>query len=325
MRNRLAAACRLAGGFVFLLGLTSCASTPQSNALTRQIPAAYAQPAELTQTPFFPQEAYQCGPAALATVMQAQGLQVTPEQLKDQVYLPLRKGSLQIEMKAATRRHQLLPYVLRPELQAVLAEINDGRPVLVLQNLGVSWYPQWHYAVVIGYNLQQAQLILRSGTIKRYVISLYTFERTWQRSHYWAMVVLKPGELPAAADEWRYLQSIVGFEQTRNWPLLESIYRTGLAQWPSSKDLRMAYGNLLYQQHIRQAAAKQYQAVVDDFPDFAPAHNNLAMVLAEMGRFKAALRHIQRAIQLGGVHASEYQATLREINQLQAATKNKHH
>ena len=194
MLRQLRAVCQRAGGIVYLLWLTGCASTPQSDALTQKISAPFATPTELTQTPFFPQEAYQCGPAALATVMRAQGVAATPAALKDEVYLPKRKGSLQIEMITATRRHNLLPYVLRPQLSEVLSEINAGRPVLVLQNQGVSWYPQWHYAVIIGYNLQDGRLILRSGTIRRYVMSMDTFERTWQRSQYWAMVTLKEGK-----------------------------------------------------------------------------------------------------------------------------------
>ena len=321
MLCRFRAVCLRAGGLIYLLCLAGCASTPQSDALTHKISTAFATPTELTQTPFFPQEAYQCGPAALATVMQAQGVAVTPDGLKDEVYLPQRKGSLQIEMITATRRHDLLPYILRPDLTDVLSEINAGRPVLVLQNQGVSWYPQWHYAVVIGYNLQEEKLILRSGTTKRYVIRMHTFERTWQRSQYWAMATLKPGQLPTQPDEWRYLQAIIGFEQTKNWPLLDTLYRTGLQRWPASKDLRMGYGNALYLQHRRQLAADEYQSVLQDYPDFAPAHNNLAMVLAESGQFGRALTHAQRAIELGGVHSAEYQSTLNEIQQMQAAAK----
>jgi tetratricopeptide (TPR) repeat protein len=321
MLSRCKTVCLRAGGLVYLLWLTGCAATPQSDALTRHIPPPFAKPTELSRTPFFAQKAYQCGPAALATVMVAQGVDVTPDELKTEVYLPARKGSLQIEMIAATRRHELLPYILRPQMSEVLAEINAGRPVLVLQNEGVSWYPQWHYAVIIGYNLQDEKLILRSGTIKRYVMRMTTFERTWQRSQSWAMVVLKPGQLPVRPDEWHYLQAVAGFEQTRNWSLLDSLYQTGLQQWPQSRDLRMGYGNVLYLQHRRQAAAAQYQRVLQHYPDYAPAHNNLAMALAELGKFKLAFIHVRRAIALGGVHSAEYQATLEQIRQMQAAGK----
>jgi len=321
MRHTGIGGCLRAAALLGLLLLGGCAATPQSDSLTDHIPPAYAKPRELTQVPFFPQQAYQCGPASLATIMQAQGLDVSPADLKDQVYIPERKGSLQIEMVAATRRHRLVPYILEPQLNAVLDEINAGQPVLVLQNQGVSWYPQWHYAVIIGYNLQQAELILRSGVTRRYLIRMSTFERTWQRSRYWAMLALKPGKLPVNPDELRYLQAIVGFEQTRDWPLLDQLYHTGLEQWPASRDLRMGYGNVLYAQHRREDAAEQYRRVLEAHPGFAPAHNNLAMVLAEQGHFQHALRQVHRAIELGGVHSAAYQDTLKQIQQMQASAK----
>ena len=58
---------------------------------------------ELRGTPFFPQEDYQCGPAALATVLRAGGAGGDAESLQPQVYLPARAGSLQ---RALHRRHR---------------------------------------------------------------------------------------------------------------------------------------------------------------------------------------------------------------------------
>lgn len=307
------ATCRLAGGLLVLAMLGACAGTPQSDRLLQNLPQEFARPVELSDTPFYPQEKYQCGPAALATILRQQGVITGPEQLREQVYIPARQGSLQIEMIAATRRHGLIPYVLQPDLEEVLHEVRNGRPVLVLQNLGLNWYPAWHYAVVIGYNLQDEVLVLRSGTTERYVSSIHTFERTWQRGQRWAMIALLPGQLPALPDEWRYLKAIVGFEQLRNWTALNAAYAAGLAHWPQSRDLNMGVGNASYIQGELARARSSYQAVLALYPDYAPAHNNLAQVLAEQGEYTSALTHARRAIALGGVHGEQYQATLREI------------
>ena len=82
---------------------SGCASSLQTDRLVRA-PEDFAQRIELKEVPFFPQEAYQCGPAALATVLVAAGASVTPEALAPQAYLPERHGSLQLELVAATRR-----------------------------------------------------------------------------------------------------------------------------------------------------------------------------------------------------------------------------
>src|SRR5262249_47579541 len=99
---------KFAGVFLFVCAalLQGCASfTPQTESLAQGRIAGLPPARELVAVPFFPQSDYECGPAALATVMVAAGVKVTPEELVPEVYLPERKGSLQVEMLAAPRRH----------------------------------------------------------------------------------------------------------------------------------------------------------------------------------------------------------------------------
>ncbi|HAQ87551.1 MAG TPA: hypothetical protein DCR78_14050, partial [Pseudomonas sp.] len=142
---------------VILLG--ACARTPIVPVGASGLP----ERVELDEVPFFPQEDYQCGPAALATMLTQRGVATEPQQLVERVYLPQRKGSLQVEMVAAARSHELLVYPLEPQLQAVLTEVAAGNPVLVLQNLAFDRWPQWHFAVVVGYDLAAQTIVLRSG------------------------------------------------------------------------------------------------------------------------------------------------------------------
>ena len=142
-----------------------------------QLPENVPAGVELDTVPFYPQDAYQCGPATLAMALTWSGLTVTPDDLKDQVYTPSRKGSLQLAMVGATRRHGKIAYQINgPE--SIFQEIAAGHPVIILQNLGLSWLPVWHYAVVIGYDAPEQDVILRSGTTKRKVMSYYLFQKT---------------------------------------------------------------------------------------------------------------------------------------------------
>src|SRR5688572_9885051 len=128
--------------FVLFLSLAGCASQPV------RMPAGEA--VELTSVPFFSQREYQCGPAALAMVLVASGVTVTPDELTGKVYLPERKGSLQMELIGATRGFDRLAYEIAPGVDALLAQVREGKPVLVLQNLAFKRVPAWHYAVVVG-------------------------------------------------------------------------------------------------------------------------------------------------------------------------------
>ena len=238
---------------------------------------------ELRDTPFFPQQEYQCGPAALATVLGASDVGVTPGELTGKVYLPARQGSLQLELVAASRRYARLPYLLDPRLPALLRELSAGRPVLVLQNLGLPSLPVWHYSVVIGFDAPRDELVLRSGDRRRLIMSTSEFMRTWRFADYWALVILRPGEMPAAPDEARYVRAIAALESTGQLDSAAAFYATALTQWPDNALARFGLGNIHYRRGEPHAAEAQYRSLLASNPAHAGARNNLAHLLAELG------------------------------------------
>lgn len=294
----------LAGVLVFFtLFLTGCA-TPQMTALERW-PADLPASAQISNVPFYAQDDYQCGPAALAMAANAVGLQLTPEELVDQVYLPARKGSLQIEMLATGRRHGLLTYPIKPTMEALLHEVAAGNPVIVLQNLSLSFAPVWHYAVVIGFDRADNTLTLHSGLTERMEMSLFTFERTWARSNHWAMLTLPPTRLPATAEPESYAASAAALE--RNAPrAAQAAYATALQTWPTHRTLWLGAGNTAYTLGQLDAALQAYRKLVALHPEFADAWNNLAQALLEKGKISEASTAISQAVSLGGGRLPRY-------------------
>ncbi len=292
---------------MFLLG--GCA-TPQIAALDAHWPPKLAARVELANVPFYPQEEHQCGPAALAMVAGVAGVTLQPDALVEQVYLPGREGSLSIELMAASRRHGLLPYPLRPRVEDLMREVAAGHPVLVLQNLAFAWYPMWHYAVVIGFDRERNVLVLHSGRTERMEMSLFTFERTWARGDYWAMLALAPGQLPATVQAATYLDAAATLERV-NPAAAQQAYTAALQQWPQERAALLGAGNTAYALGQREAAIAAYRAALKQQADFADAWNNLAQVLLDSGQHDAAAQAIAKAVALGGVRLPRY----RELQQ----------
>lgn len=267
---------------------------------------------ELSAVPFFPQKEYQCGPASLAMVLAWSGLHIDADELAPQVYTPSLKGSLQPAMIAAARRHGRVAYPISGA-NALLKEIAAGHPVIILQNLGLSWVPVWHYAVVIGYDLDKAVIILHSGITDQKTSALGTFENTWARSQYWGLVVLPPNRLPATAQENSYVKAIVGLERARQWPAAVEGYKTALSRWPQSLAAHIGLSNSYYAQGDLESARKVLQETTILFPEEGVAFNNLAHVLWKQGQKQEAIKAARRAVMLGGPHAAKYQQTLDEI------------
>jgi tetratricopeptide (TPR) repeat protein len=291
--------------------LAGCAAT-QADGLIEATPAGLPRAAEIAAVPFFPQEDYQCGPAALAMALTHGGRATTPEALLPQVYLPARKGSLQAEMLASARRHGMVAYPHAPRLEDLLREIAAGSPVIVLQNLALDWAPQWHYAVAIGYDLEARDIVLRSGTTRRLAMPLDTFERTWARSGRWAMLALAPERLPASASETAYVAAAAALERVSP-AAARRAYGTALARWPANAAARLGQGNAAYAMRDLEGAAAAYARATQDHPQAADAWNNLAQALHELGRRDAALAAAQRAVALGGPRAHAYRETLENI------------
>lgn len=266
---------------------------------------------ELADTPFFPQDEYQCGPAALATVLSAAGQATQPASLVGQVFLPGRKGSLQIEMLAGARRHGLVATVVPGTLEALMRETDAGHPIVVLQNLGLNWAPAWHYAVVIGYDLAAGHLLLRSGTTERLSLPLSTFEHTWERAGRWAFVALPPDRLPVTAAEAETTRAAVAFERSAPADRAVIAYRAALARWPESLVLAMGLGNALYAAGDKAEAARAFADAAARHHS-AAAYNNQARVLLELGQRAEAQHAAEEAVRAGGPLRDAALATLRE-------------
>lgn len=253
---------------------------------------------ELTDTVFYPQTTDQCGPAALATVLDTSGVQVLPADLAPSLYIPSRKGSLQIELMATARGFGRTPYRVDPDVVSLLGEIQSGRPVLVLQNLGTGFLPVWHFAVVVGYLPDENKFVLRSGDVQRKLMKTSKFLRSWQRANLWGVVLLAPGELPANVDVESFVRAIADMEAVGQIKAAAAGYQTAVEQWPENTIAWLGLGNVYYELGQLEMAQTAYSELLKIEPNNVLVLNNLAFVLAERGQFEDAIQTVDTALSL---------------------------
>lgn len=299
------------------MGLQACTTPPQTRELMGRELATATVPlparVELTEVPYFAQTQFHCGPAALAMAIGAHGKSIEPDTLAQSVYLPGRKGSLQVELQAAARQLGYVAYVLPPQLTDLLAEVAAGTPALVLQNLGLDMAPVWHYAVVVGFDLPAGALILRSGPTRRQLLSLATFERTWARGGHWAMLALPPGRLPATAGAESYARAVLDLERTGRTETAYQAYGAAVSRWPDHLGSLMGRGNTAYALGRWHESAAVFTRATEAHPQAGIAYNNLAEAQARLGQRDAALAAARRAVALGGPHRDAFAATLESL------------
>lgn len=283
--------------FVAIATLGGCASlVPQTMGLRDSWPAGVAVRTEIADVPFYPQEEYQCGPAALATTLVHSGVTVTPDELVNLVYLPARQGSLQVEMLAASRRYSRVSYALAPRFDDLLREVAAGNPVIVLQNTGVGPVTNWHYAVVIGFDYPAGELYLRSGVTKRLAVPFTVFEYTWIKGNYWSMVASPPGRIPVTATEAAYLTAITAMDRVGTPDAAITAYSAFLERWPDNATASIGLANRRYALGDLKETEAVLRSAMARHPDSVPLLNNLAHVLSDLGRNDEALALIEGAV-----------------------------
>ncbi len=249
--------------------------------LTKPRPGDVPTRANVSGVPLIRQNDFYCGPASLAMVFQWSGKDITQGEIAAQSFTPGAEGTYLADMIGAARRRGMLAVRL-----STFAELTDeiaaGNPVIVFQNLGLNWAPQWHYAVVVGYDLGRGQIILHSGEHEQMVMSLNLFMRTWKRGEYWAMVVLPPDRLPETADQWEILRGASGLEKLGHTRAAAKIYINGGSRWPDNWIWPYGLGNTRYQQGDLAGAKRAFENAARIDPSVPEVQNNLQQVNKEL-------------------------------------------
>ena len=287
------AAIRNCSPFFILLLVSACTTVAPLTAAKVQVAESV-----MLGVPFYEQAAYHCGPAALAGLFQYRGKDFSPESIADWVYVPDRQGSFQIEMLAAIRRAHLLAYQLDGKVETLLAEVNSGSPILVLQNLGLSWLPKWHYANLVGFDLPENEFILHSGSRANYRVAASTFIRTWKRAGSWAVVATPADNIPETANEVAFIKAAVDLETLGYLEEAESAYSAALNKWPRSSLAMMGLGNISYASSQYDRSVELFSKLVEHDPDNALAWNNLAYAYLAIDCPSQAKQSVATALQL---------------------------
>lgn len=258
------------------LALAGCVTpAKQTEALLRE-PLALPKAHLIENVPFIEQSAGYCGPATLAMALGWTGKNISLDEIAPQVYTPGMKGSLQTDMLTASRRNGMMALPIEG-MPALIKEISAGNPVIVFENLSVSWAPVWHYAIVFGYDLEKPEVLMHSGPESFKHWNMRTFERSWMLGNYWGLVVLPPDKLSASANELTHVQAASALELLGKVNEAETAYQTILSRWPQSLAALIGAANFSYQREDFKKAIGFLTAATSAHPESAAAWHNLAI------------------------------------------------
>ncbi len=144
--------------------------------------------------PFFPQETFQCGPAALATVLNywygkaGTARNLAPEAIAAEIYSPSARGVLGIDLEHYARKQGFRAEQLAGTINHLKSSVDKGIPPIVLVDYGFSLYQRNHFMVVKGYS--DSGLLVNSGREEGKFIANEDLLKVWKRTGYWMLLVM---------------------------------------------------------------------------------------------------------------------------------------
>ena len=257
--------------------LMSCSSRPlQSEKLLADHSLRIRQH-EIKDVPYVKQSDNHCGPATLSMVLQYWGDSADMQDLTQYTYTSKANGSFQADMISAARRRGFMAVPIEG-MNALVSELEAGHPVIVFENLGVSWLPQWHYAVVYGFDLNKKKILMHSGPKQHTTQNLKDFERDWSLGEYWGLVILKPGDLALSATEFQNVSAAAALENLRFFEAAERSYQSILQKWPNSLIALTGMGNLMYRQGRLSKALDYFEEAAFYHPGSPAAQHNYVVL-----------------------------------------------
>lgn len=173
---------------LFVPSAVSCIGPAGTSSLAGSMPSGARL---IRDVPFFPQQKFQCGPAAMASVLNYRGLRITPEEVAREIYSESARGSLNIDMVFFAERKGMKATQYSGSLADLKKNVDGSNPVIVLVDFGFLNYRKDHFMVVVGYD--SVSVIAHSGKNSFLTVPNEDFLKSWNRTKNWTLLVQNPG------------------------------------------------------------------------------------------------------------------------------------
>lgn len=141
--------------------------------------------------PFVKQQDDFCGPAAMASLMQFYGQDISQEEIADKVYTPKLEGALISDMENFAREQGYVVEVSEGSIDQLTSLIDGGTPVITLVDRGVWKVSIPHYYVLYGYNSEKDTFLLHSGDKCCEEMEFGKLDGEWERMNRLMLVITK--------------------------------------------------------------------------------------------------------------------------------------
>jgi ABC-type bacteriocin/lantibiotic exporter with double-glycine peptidase domain len=179
--------------YILLLALTcvSLLSSCSKEAINSEDLSSINNTKIIKNVPFVKQKDKFCGPAAMASVMNFYGQDVSQDQIAKEVYSPELKGALISDMENFAREMGYNASTVNGDENTLVSLVDEGIPSIILVDLGIWVVSVPHYYVVYGYNRSNETFIINTGFTSNKEINFKDLDKEWEKMNRLMLIVRK--------------------------------------------------------------------------------------------------------------------------------------
>jgi tetratricopeptide (TPR) repeat protein len=244
------------------------------------------------------QKDYQCGPAALESVIRHWGQEADAEAIGKALHAPGSKGVFNFSLVQHARSAGFWSEVHEERaIEGLRAWLRRGIPPIAMLDTGTLWARSYHFVVLKGFDHRQRIFYANTGEAETQAIDEGEFERRWKKAGYWTLIIAPAEKVDWELDPARSVELAVLLEKNGKPEMAEKWLVGALAQDPQNATARFDLANHYSKNGRPEDAMKLYEALLKENPSRAQVRNNLAWLHYEAGRNEEAARVIAPALE----------------------------
>ena len=250
------------------------------------------------------QKAYQCGPAALESVIRYWGRDINVTSMTETLFKPGSMGVLNFTLSEYARTQGFWTEIHEEEntgngINELKTWILRKIPPVVMLKTGILWVPTYHFVVLRGHDDTDQIFYANIGEPETYAIPYSELRSRWKASGNWYLIICPPERVDWDLDEIQSQDLAIYSEKSGKADLAEKWYRRVLNKNPANQTARFNLANVYLKQRRFEEAKPLYESLSIERPDWGPAVNNLAWIYLEEGNPKEALSVIETSFKNG--------------------------
>ena len=254
----------------------------------------------LENVPSVAQKDYQCGPAALESVIRYWGGSADADSIGKTLYKSRTRGVFNFSLAQYMKTIGFWSEIRQePGKEDLKQWLRKGVPPIVMLDSGTLWARTYHFVVLKGFDDGLRIFYANTGVIETQAIDYGEFERRWKKADTWSLIVSPPEKVDWELDETQSIEMALILEKKGNLDQAERWLESALRKNPKSLTAKFNLANIYSKSNRSEQAKIIYQELLDQNPSRPEISNNLAWVYYEEGRYEDALKVIVTAFNNG--------------------------